>query len=1098
MLILGSLLSRIALANRAMSSRIGPAWAWVAGDRPVQSTDERMNIASIRRLLAGSLAGLGFALLGIPAGLGVTILPAASQGHVAFEAEDTSAILAGAPENWEVVTDGTASGSRAIYAGGSNDTGTSPHSFVQYSIRFARPGAYVLYYRWRADPARTVADQFTANSVWIGREFGRFTTTGVDGQGDFYTSAANATQAPANNVYRWQAEPESNVYVVTQAQVDAGIPLVLTVGTREAGMFIDRWVFSPEAGLSEAALDALLNSDTSIIPQGSGEDFVAFEAETRVTLVPGAPENWEIVSDATASGNQAIYAGGSNDTGSSPHSFVLYQIRFARSGTYYLYQRWRADPARTVADQFTANSVWIGLDFGSFTTPGAAGQGNFFTSAANGTQAPANNVYRWQAEPEGNAYTVTQAQVDAGVPLVLTVGTREAGMFIDRWVLSQQSGLSEAALDALPNSGAQVAAPEIARVVGSPELTTVTVTFTRPLAAGSVSAQRFALSPGLAVSAATPDPSDPRRVVLTTGPQTEDTRYTLTVNGLTDTGGTPVAPNSTATFTAWKRLDGWATVEIYHNLPGSTVDDLYASENFLDRRPDEVRWVRGFQLNNDPRAPNTGIRIQAFFAPAFSGAYYLYVNNDDEAELLLSANMSEAGLSSLGRFSLSPPVFDDAIAAVTGPLVAGQRYLLEALLKQGGGDVYINVAAAPDDSNTPAADLPVLGGARISTMVNPDAGSVNFVRQPAAATATAGSRATYSVAVETQEQPVYYQWRVNGTDVAGAIRSTYVTPPLTTSDTGRRYSVVVSVAGRDTVSEEAGLTVTAGDPSPLEPWIGVNFVGGGDNLPGRLTAVDVAGVVPQEHWNNLAGASFASVPLHDASGLATPVTLTAEATEHWYSGTLGAGSASGVMLQGFLSMGATQDPLTVTLEGVPAGDYHLIAYSIGFPFQPDYLQIVDLLGAASHPTYRVKAETGLEFNATPGFRRMASIDPNQRAIGNYVQYDNVRPAADGTLTLSVAWESEQVGNSHQPALNGLQLLKAGTVTVRPTLGLSSQGGTLTLTWGGAATGFVLEAAGAIGAGAVWAIVSEAPNPIPGAGSFNTPATGATRYFRLRR
>lgn len=671
-------------------------------------------------------------------------------------------------------------------------------------------------------------------------------------------------------------------------------------------------------------------------------------------------------------------------------------------------------------------------------------------------------------------------------------------MFIDRWVLSQQAGLGEAALDALPNSGAQVAAPEIARVVGSPDLTTVTVTFTRPLAAGSVNAQRFTLTPGLTVSAAALDPADPRRVVLTTGPQTEDTRYTLAVTGVTDTGGTPIAANSTATFTAWKRLEGWATVEIYHNLPGTTVDDLYASENFLERRPDEVRWVRGFQLNNDPRAPNTGIRIQAFFSPASSGAHYLYINNDDEAELFLSSNMSEAGLSSLGRFSLSPPVFDDALAAVTGPLVAGQRYLLEGLLKQGGGDVYINVAAAPDTSTTPAADLPVLGGARISTMVNPDAGRVNFVRQPAAATATAGSRATYSVAVETQEQPVYYQWRVNGTDIAGATRPTYLTPVLAASDSGKRYSVVISVAGRDTPSEEAGLTVVAGDPSPLEPWIGVNFVGGGDNLPGRLTAVDVAGVVPQEHWNNLAGASFESVPLHDAMGAATPVTLTAQANEHWYSGTLGAGSASGAMLQGFLSMGATQDPLTLILEGVPAGDYQLIAYSIGFPFQADYLEIVDLLGAASYATHRVKAETGLEFNASPAFRRMASTDPNQRAIGNYVQYDNVRPAADGSLTLSIAWESEQVGNSHQPALNGIQLVKVGTVTVRPTLGLSAQGGALTLTWGGAAAGYVLEAAAAVGAGAAWTPVPEAPNPISGAGSLSVSATGDTRYFRLRR
>src|SRR6185295_8326282 len=91
------------------------------------------------------------------------------------------------------------------------------------------------------------------------------------------STANNSRTPPAVNSYGLTREGVT--YTVTQAQVDAGLPLLLKAGTREAGMFIDRFVFSTSDALVEADFNALDNSDTDVIKQGAGESFVAFEAE---------------------------------------------------------------------------------------------------------------------------------------------------------------------------------------------------------------------------------------------------------------------------------------------------------------------------------------------------------------------------------------------------------------------------------------------------------------------------------------------------------------------------------------------------------------------------------------------------------------------------------------------------------------------------------------------------------------------------------------------------------------------------------------------------------------------------------------------------
>jgi hypothetical protein len=678
-------------------------------------------------------------------------------------------------------------------------------------------------------------------------------------------------------------------------------------------------------------------------------------------------------------------------------------------------------------------------------------------------------------------------------------------MTIDRFVFSTEAALTDAQLDALPNSGTTPTAPQLAGAVGSATLDTVTVTFTRPLDAASVSASDFTANNGLTVNNSVVDVDDARIVRLTTTAQTQATVYTVTVNGVTDTSGTPVAPNSTINFTAWRLAAGWALKEIYFGITGTTVADLTGATNY-PAKPDRVQWVKGFQLNQDPLTDNYGARLTAFFNPQKSGNYEFFINNDDEAELQLSIDQSEANLASLGISPLTtPPFAEPPFAASSGSLTSGQRHLLRGLLKQGGGDVYLNVAARLQGSGTPPASLPVLGGNLISAFVNPDIGNVTFTQQPANVTTTAGSRARFAVKVTANESPIYYQWRANGTDIPGATRSVYTTPVLTTGDS-KTYTCAVSVAGKDTVSNSATLTVGSGVPSNLQPYLGLNFVGGGTFGGDALSTVDVAGVVQQENWNNLNGFAFdpvaTPIPLVDAAGVSAPVTLTATAMEVWYTGTRAVGDADGALMQGFINAQALTDPVIFTLSNVPAGTYNVLVYSTGFDFTPNYFQGYSITGNGAYPTFHGKAETGLNFINNPAYRRMVNQTPGNADTGNYVQFDNVSPATDGSLVISVSWEPADPGisNGHQPAINAIQLVKVLPVTQQPTLGAAkgAQAGTLTISWPASAAGFLLESSSALGSQASWTTVSGSPNPIAGAGSLNITISGNTQFYRLHK
>src|SRR3954464_4687333 len=215
----------------------------------------------------------------------VTIIQSTGAQFLAWEAEDTASISnltpapTPAPALFVTQSDATATGGKALYAQGPDQNTSTPGSFATYKFRFKTPGTYNLYVRWRADATRSTQDVNGANSYYLSQLFG---DTDADVTHYNVTAANNSRVPPAANNYEFKLE--TTTFEVTQADVDAGTEFILKIGSREWGMFIDRFVLSQDATLTDVNLNGLPDSATSLITQGTTDAFVAFEAENASAL----------------------------------------------------------------------------------------------------------------------------------------------------------------------------------------------------------------------------------------------------------------------------------------------------------------------------------------------------------------------------------------------------------------------------------------------------------------------------------------------------------------------------------------------------------------------------------------------------------------------------------------------------------------------------------------------------------------------------------------------------------------------------------------------------------------------------------------------
>jgi hypothetical protein len=140
-----------------------------------------------------------------------------------------------------------------------------------------------------------------------------------------------------------------------------------------------------------------------------------------------------------------------------------------------------------------------------------------------------------------------------------------------------------------------------------------------------------------------------------------------------------------------------------------------------------------------------------------------------------------------------------------------------------------NIAGATSASYTTPATTAADNGAKYSVVVTRGSKTVTsrdatltvnippaITAQPASVTVAAGATATFSVTA-TGSATLAYQWRRNGTNIAGATSASYTTPATTPADDGAQFSVVVSNGFGSVTSANATLTVTAAPTITTQP-----------------------------------------------------------------------------------------------------------------------------------------------------------------------------------------------------------------------------------------------------------------------------------------
>jgi len=275
---------------------------------------------------------------------------------------------------------------------------------------------------------------------------------------------------------------------------------------------------------------------------------------------------------------------------------------------------------------------------------------------------------------------------------------------------------------------------------------------------------------------------------------------------------------------------GFLKVSLYTNITGTAVSALTADPRY-PATPSEVRYLRSFNtrdaLPNDA-LENFGGRIEGYITPLVSGEYHFFLRSDDNSELWLSTDDTEAGAVLIAQETDCCDLFsepgggDAATTAAPITLIAGQRYFIMVLYKSPGGGSngqstdYAQVAWRPaDDLLTPATALQPIDGAFLSTLASDAAGpTVTITQQPQSLTAEESARVTLSVAATTTPATNrVIQWQRNGENIPGATGTNY-SFFVNAADNGVPYRAVVSVPGAVAQSSEAIITVSPNDTRP--------------------------------------------------------------------------------------------------------------------------------------------------------------------------------------------------------------------------------------------------------------------------------------------
>jgi len=321
-------------------------------------------------------------------------------------------------------------------------------------------------------------------------------------------------------------------------------------------------------------------------------------------------------------------------------------------------------------------------------------------------------------------------------------------------------------------------------------------------------------------------------------PLTENTLYTVTVATVADLAGN-VAQNISIRFRSWVlgTCNG-LLFEAYDtsSTPGTALSFLLSHPNYPNNPRDRytITVFDSLAAYPDFSHEQYGARIRGLFIPPISGNWVFYLASDDPGQLYLNPNgpsaagkvlvVQETGccIQWAAKTSLMP--------APTGlgapiPLVAGQGYYIEGLYKEGGGGDYLKIAARlesePAPSDDPNQQLSIstnsIPGGWLGYPAAPAGvgGPLTIQQQPTDVTTLANTLVSFTVgAAQENGLPICYQWRRDGTPIAGANGPSYSFGPVTVADNGAHFDCQVAAIGTSTATRAALLRVNEDTNSP--------------------------------------------------------------------------------------------------------------------------------------------------------------------------------------------------------------------------------------------------------------------------------------------
>ncbi len=290
---------------------------------------------------------------------------------------------------------------------------------------------------------------------------------------------------------------------------------------------------------------------------------------------------------------------------------------------------------------------------------------------------------------------------------------------------------------------------------------------------------------------------------------------------------------------------GVVKFEAFTGIGGTAVQALLDADKFVNNQPDDVRLITGLDTPNG-YGENYGARVTGFIVPPETGTYRFFIRSDDASQFFLTTT---------GNTEIPPnPFLDLPIAEETGccnaftepdsprtsepiSLQAGRKYAFVALVKEGGGGDYLQVAVRREGDTTPAASLRPLSGAWVGVNAKPNVGTPVITRQPQGIPQLNEGR-DGELRVEAVVEPAGFnfpaliQWRKNGVPIPGATGNSLILANATTADSGTYTAVVSAPSGQSVTSAEAVVTVV---PDTFPP----ELVGVGSLLKGNSVEISI-------------------------------------------------------------------------------------------------------------------------------------------------------------------------------------------------------------------------------------------------------------------